>query len=292
MSEFLRNAHFFLQNISWRDVLDVLVVGLLLYQLLKLIRGTQAVQLLVGLAVIFVIGYFAQVLQLRLLEFIFTNGTQAIVIAAVVLFQPELRRALDQVGRLGPVRAMFGRHQEAAVEHTVDETLRAAGSLSEKRTGALVVFERETGLENLAATGVKINGEVTAEMLATIFVPNSPLHDGAVIIRDSRLVAAGCVLPLAETLPGVGRMGTRHRAALGLTMQSDAVILIVSEETGLISVANQGKIYRGLDQNALREMLLTMLAGATGPSKPLRSGVLRPLSRMNTLRTLGRRTPP
>jgi len=292
MSEFLRNAHFFLQNISWRDVVDVLVVGLLLYQLLKLIRGTQAVQLLVGLAVIFVIGYFAQLLQLRLLEFIFTNGTQAIVIAAVVLFQPELRRALDQVGRLGTVRAMFGRHEEAAVERTVDETLRAAGSLSEKRTGALVVFERETGLENLAATGVKINGEVTAEILATIFVPNSPLHDGAVIIRGTRLVAAGCVLPLAETLPGVGRMGTRHRAALGLTMQSDAVILIVSEETGLISVANQGKIYRGLDQNALREMLLTMLAGATGPSKPLRSGMLRPLSRMNTLRTLGRRTPP
>lgn len=292
MSDFLRNAHFFLQNISWRDVLDVLVVAVLLYQLLKLIRGTQAVQLLLGLAVIFVVGFLAQLLQLRLLEFIFTNGTQAIVIAAVILFQPELRRALDQVGRLGPVRALFGHHVEAAVERVVDEVLRAAGSLSERRTGALIVFERETGLENLAGTGVKINGDVTAEMLATIFVPNSPLHDGAVIIRQGRLIAAGCVLPLAETLPGVGRMGTRHRAALGLTMQSDALVLIVSEETGLISVATQGKIYRGLDQNALREMLLTVLGGASGSGRPIRSAMLRPLARVGTLRTMGRRTPP
>ncbi len=289
MSDFLRNAHFFLQNISWRDVLDVLVVAFLLYQLLKLIRGTQAVQLLLGLAVIFIVGWAAQLLQLRLLEFIFTNGTQAIVIAAVILFQPELRRALDQVGRLGPVRTLFGHHAEAAVERTVDEVLRAAGSLSEHRTGALICFECETGLENLAATGVKIDGEVTAEMLATIFTPNSPLHDGAVIIRDSRLVAAGCVLPLAETLPGVGRMGTRHRAALGLTMQSDAVIVIASEETGLISVANQGKLYRGLDINGLRQMLLALLAGPAGAA---RAGMLRPLSRVTTLRTLGRRTPP
>jgi diadenylate cyclase len=292
MSDFLRNAHFFLQNISWRDVVDVLIVAVLLYQLLKLIRGTQAVQLLLGLVVIFVVGFFAQLLQLRLLQFIFTNGTQAIVIAAVILFQPELRRALDQVGRLGPVRALFGRHGEAAVERAVDEVLRAAGSLSERRTGALIVFERETGLENLAATGVKINGEVTAEMLATIFVPNAPLHDGAVIIRETRLVAAGCVLPLAETLPGVGRMGTRHRAALGLTMQSDAVIVIVSEETGLISVANQGKIYRGLDNVALREMLLTMLAGTGAPGRAARAAMLRPLARVTTLRTLGRRSQP
>ena len=291
MSDFLRNAHFFLQNISWRDILDVVIVAFLLYQLLKLIRGTQAVQLLLGLAVIFVVGWLAQLLNLRLLEFIFTNGTQAIVIAAVILFQPELRRALDQVGRLGAVRSLLGRHPEASVAHTVDEVLRAALSLSEKREGALIVFERETGLENVAATGVHINGEVTAEMLATIFVPGSPLHDGAVIIRNGRIIAAGCVLPLAETLPGVGRLGTRHRAALGLTMQSDALVLIVSEETGLISVATQGKIYRGLDQAALREMLLEEL-GQSGEAlrNPMRRmTVLRPLSRVQELRTLRRR---
>jgi diadenylate cyclase len=289
VSDFLRNAHFFLQNISWRDILDILVVAILLYQLLKLIRGTQAVQLLVGLAVLFVIGLGAQLLHLRLLEFIFSNGTQAILIAAIVLFQPELRRALDQVGRLGPVRTLMGRHPEVAIVHTVDEVLRAAGSLSEKRVGALIVFERETGLENIVTTGVPINGDVTAEMLATIFVPNSPLHDGAVIVRESRLVAAGCVLPLAETLPGVGRMGTRHRAAMGLTLQCDAVVLIVSEETGLLSIASDGKIYRGLDQAALREML-SMLLGTT-VEHPRRQ-MLRPLSRVSALRPLGRRTPP
>jgi diadenylate cyclase len=289
VSDILRNAHFFLQNVSWRDLLDLAIVAFLLYQLLKLIRGTQAVQLLLGLAVIFIVGWLSQLLGLRLLELIFTNGTQAIVIAAVVLFQPELRRALDQVGRLGPVRALVGRHGEVAVGHSIDEALRAAQSLSERREGALVVFERETGLENLAATGVKINGEVTAEVLATIFVPGSPLHDGAVIIRDTELVAAGCVLPLAETLPGVGRMGTRHRAALGLTLQSDAVILIVSEETGLISIAMNGKLHRGLDQAAQRAMLVGALGASAGSA---RRGVLRPLTRVSTLRTLVRRSPP
>jgi len=289
MTEFLRNTHYFLSNFSWRDVVDVVVVAVLLYQLLKLIRGTQAVQLLVGLAVIFAVGYTAQVLNLRLLEFIFQNGTQAIVIAAIILFQPELRRALDQVGRLGPVRALVGHHPSAAVMHSIDEVIRAAQSLSERRTGALVVFERSTGIENLAATGVHINGEVTAEMLATIFVPNSPLHDGAVIIRDNRLVAAGCVLPLAEALPGVGRMGTRHRAALGLTLQSDAVILIVSEETGLISVASQGKLYRGLDTASLRDMLNTLLGNADHKAS---ASLLRPFVRVGTLRTSSRRSHP
>ena len=211
------------------------------------------------------------------------------MIAAIVLFQPELRRALDQVGRLGTVRAVLGRHPELAYARTVDEVLRAAGSLSEHKVGALIVFERETGLENLAATGVHVNGDVTAEMLATIFIPGSPLHDGAVIIRESRIIAAGCVLPLAETLPGVGRMGTRHRAALGLTMQSDAVVLIVSEETGLISVAHDGKLYRGLDQATLKAMLVDLLAKEGGSG---RSAMLRPLARVRPLRTLGRRSHP
>ena len=213
MSDLLRNIHFFLQSLSWRDGLDVLVVAFLLYQLLKLIRGTQAVQLLLGLGVIFAVGWAAQLLHLRLLEFIFNNGTQAIVIAAIVLFQPELRRALDQVGRLGTVRAVLGRQPELAYARTVDEVLRAAGSLSEHKVGALIVFERETGLENLAATGVHVNGDVTAEMLATIFIPGSPLHDGAVIIRESRIIAAGCVLPLAETLPGVAGWHPASRGA-------------------------------------------------------------------------------
>jgi diadenylate cyclase len=285
MSSPWRDALIFLQNIGWRDVLDVAIVAVLLYQLLKLIRGTQAVQLLVGLAVIVAVGLAAEALHLRLLQFIFANGGQAIVIAAVILFQPELRRALDQVGRLGPVRSLLGQHPGADAQRTVDEVIRAASSLSERKIGALVVFERETGLENIATTGVRINGEVTAEMLATIFMPGTSLHDGAVIIHDARLVAAGCVLPLAETIPGVGRMGTRHRAAVGLTLQSDAVVLIVSEETGLISVAHEGRITRGLDANALRTLLITL----TGVEAP---GRQRLMPRPSALRAIRRRTHP
>lgn len=281
MSTFVRDAQIFFGNIGWRDVVDVLIVAFLLYQVLKLIRGTQAVQLLLGVGVLFFVGFIASQLHLRMLDFLFTNGSQAILLALIVLFQPELRRALDQVGRLSRVRALVGHHGSVAIAQVVDEVIRAAGSLQERRTGALIVFERETGLENVAITGVRVDGEVTAEMLVTLFFPNSPLHDGAAIIRDTRLVAAGCVLPLADAIPGVGRMGTRHRAALGLTLQSDAVVLIVSEETGLISVASQGKIYRGLDQAKLRDMLANLLgaepvAGRVSIPRPfLRTGALR-----------------
>lgn len=285
MSTFVHDAQIFFSTIGWRDVVDVVIVAFLLYQLVKLIRGTQAVQLLVGIGVLFGLGFFASQLHLRLLDFIFTHGSQAILLAVVVLFQPELRRALDQVGRFSPLRAVLGHHTGIEIGRVVEEAIRAAGSLSERRSGALIVFERETGLENVAITGVRINGEVTAEMLATVFFPSSPLHDGAAIIRDARLVAAGCVLPLADAIPGVGRMGTRHRAALGLTLQSDAVVLIVSEETGLISIAHQGKIYRGLDQAKLRDMLVNLLgavptSGRVSIPRPfLRTGALRAFTR-------------
>jgi diadenylate cyclase len=235
--------------------------------------------------VLLVVDLIATALNLRLLKYVFASGGQAILIAAVVLFQPELRRALDQVGRLAPVRAILPHPGGAGITRLVDEVIRAAGSLSERRTGALIVFERGTGLENVAATGVRINGETTAEMLATVFFPNSPLHDGAVIIREERIVAAGCVLPLADTIPGVGRMGTRHRAALGLTLQSDAVVLIVSEETGLISVAHEAKVYRGLDQVKLRDMLVTLLGGVPGSS---RMPIPRPFLRSSGVRATRR----
>ena len=289
MTDFLHSALVFLGAVGWRDIVDIVIVAFLLYQLFKLIRGTQAVQLLVGLAVLLVIGLLAQAFQLRLLEFIFANAGQAILIGVIVLFQPELRRALDQVGRLGTVRFILGRHPVPPIARTVEEVVRAAATLSESRTGALIVFERETGLENVAVSGVRIDGEVTAEILTTIFYIGSPLHDGAVIIRDTRLVAAGCVLPLAEALPGVGRMGTRHRAALGLTLQSDAVILIVSEETGFISLAYSGKLYRGLDRAKLQEMLTNLVL----PPVSRRPGAaIRPLVRSGAaLRALGRRSP-
>ncbi len=285
MNDLLTHAHIFAENIGWRDVLDIAVVAFLLYQLLTLIRGTQAVQLLAGLGVLLLLNLVAQVLHLRLLDFIFTNAGQVILIAAVVLFQPELRRALDQMGRLGVFHHWVGHHDAANVSATVDEVLRAAVTLSERRTGALIVFERGTGLEHLAASGVRIDGALTAEMLTSVFYPNSPLHDGAVIIRQGKLAAAGCVLPLADALPGVGRMGTRHRAALGLTLQCDAVIVIVSEETGLISVAHSGKLIRGLDADKLRELLVVQV-GARARSN---ESVVGPLIRGTAVRALGRR---
>ena len=285
MSSFVHNAQIFFSNVGWRDVVDVLITAFLLYQLLKLIRGTQAVQLLLGLGVLFFLGFISSQLHFRMLDFLFTNGSQAILLALIVLFQPELRRALDQVGRLSRVRQLVGHHGGVEIARVVEEVIRAASTLQERRSGALIVFERQTGLENVAITGVRVDGEVTAEMLVTIFFPNSPLHDGAAIIRDTRLVAAGCVLPLADAIPGVGRMGTRHRAALGLTLQSDAVVLIVSEETGLISVAHQGKIYRGLDQAKLHDMLANLLGAepvtgrVTIPRPFLRTGALRSFTR-------------
>jgi diadenylate cyclase len=289
MSDLLRTVGVFIGSIRIQDIVDVVIVAFLLYQLLKLIRGTQAVQLLLGLGVLFALDLIAQIFQLRLIQFIFANAGTAILIGVIILFQPELRRALDQVGRLGTVGYMLGRHPGGPVADTVAAVIRAAASLSESRTGALIVFERETGLENLALSGVRINADVTPEILTTVFYEGSPLHDGAVIIRNSRLIAAGCVLPLAEALPGTGRMGTRHRAALGLTLQSDAVILIVSEETGLISLANAGKLYRGLDHAKLQEMLTSLILR---PTEHRGRAAILPLVRSGAaLRALGRRSP-
>ncbi len=267
MSHLEEDARIFLGQVGWRDAVDIIIVAVVVYQLLKLIRGTQAAQLLVGLVVIAVVGFTANKLNLRLIQFLFENTSQALIVAAVVLFQPELRRALDQVGRINPVRTVLGHSGAVGVNRVVDEVLRAAASLGERKIGALIVFERETGLENVAATGVRINSEVTAELLATIFFTGSPLHDGAAIIRGNRLIAAGCLLPLAETIPNVGSMGTRHRAAIGLTLQCDAIVLIVSEETRLISVAYQGKLFRGLDMAKLNEMFLDLLGGEPQPGR-------------------------
>lgn len=267
MSHLVDNAHIFLGQVGWRDLLDILIVAIVIYQLLKLVRGTQAAQLLVGILVIALVGFLANKLDLRLIQFLYQNTSQALLVAVVVLFQPELRRAVDQVGRLNPVRTVLGHPGAVGVNRVVDEALRAAASMGERKIGALIVFERETGLENVAATGVRINSEVTAELLATVFFTGSPLHDGAAIIRDQRLIAAGCLLPLAETIPNVGAMGMRHRAAIGLTLQCDAVVLIVSEETRLISLAYSGKLLRGLDLAQLNETLLELLGGEPQPGR-------------------------
>jgi diadenylate cyclase len=259
----LRDILVFLQSGTvWRHILDLIDIGLVaffLYRMFLLIRGTQAVQLMYGVLLLALIGLLANLLNLRLLSWIFRNAAPAILIGIIVLFQPEIRRALDQFGRIGFIGRPLAHYNLQIFNRMIDEVIRAVTKLTQRFTGALIVFEKETGLENYANTGIRINGELTAEFLEAIFFPNSPLHDGAVIVRGNQILAAGCVLPLAEEGAVRERMGTRHRAGLGLSMQTDAVILILSEELGQIAVAHEGKLLRNLDPDRLRQVLTSLL---------------------------------
>ncbi len=251
---FIQLAHI-LVRVGFVEIIDVLLVAFIFYQFLRLFRGTQAIQLIVGLVVLVIVGVVATALKLVLLSWLFQNAAPFIVIAIVVLFQPELRRMLDQVGRIGHIGRPLAAFSEQQLNRAMLEVVRAAERLSARRTGALIAFEREVGLEDYAATGVRINGEVSSEFLQSIFFPNSPLHDGAVIIRGNQILAAGCLLPLPEEGTVRERLGTRHRAAIGLSLASDALVLVVSEETGIISVVENGRISRNLDPEALRRRL-------------------------------------
>ena len=256
-----------IHHLGWVEIIDVLVVALILYQLLRLLRGTQGTQVLVGLVLLAVVGVLANQFGLVLLGWLFRNAAFFIIIAVIVMFQPELRRALDQVGRLSQLRRIgrpLAGYNPGVYNQALSEAIRAAERLSSKRTGALIAFERNVGLEDYAATGVRINGEISAEMLQSIFYPNSPLHDGAVIVRGSKIIAAGCLLPLPEEGIVRERLGTRHRAAVGLSMASDALVMVVSEETGSISVIEEGKITRNLDGDGLRRRVSPKVAKGNG----------------------------
>jgi len=265
-NQFLEVIH----HLGWTEAIDVAVVALVLYQLLRLLRGTQGTQVLVGLILLAVIGAVANQFNLVLLGWLFRNATFFIIIAVIVMFQPELRRALDQLGRIGHIGRPLSGYNTRLYSQAISEAIRAAERLSNKKTGALIAFERDVGLEDYAATGVRINGEISAEMLQSIFYPNSPLHDGAVIVRGNKIVAAGCLLPLPEEGAVRERLGTRHRAALGLSLASDALVLVVSEETGNISVIEEGKITRNLDSDGLRRRVSVKV-----PSSPNGNGFLR-----------------
>lgn len=251
------------------DLIDIALVTLLIYQVLLLVRGTRAVQLASGLAVLFGVYTAARILRLNTLQFVLSYMGVVIPIALLVIFQPELRRMLEQLGRggvfvsgLGP-----GLDREATIR-LVNDVARACRVLSSRKIGALIVLERRTGLNDVIESGIKLDAVVTVQLLITTFFPNTPLHDGAVVIRGNRLMAAGCLLPLSEN-PNLSKtLGTRHRAALGLTEATDAVAVVVSEETGAISVARDGQLVRGLSEEELKVMLLSLIAqpGSRGPS--------------------------
>ena len=254
MDRFQDELEQILDRIGPADVLDVLLIALVIYWAFLLFRGTAAIALLRGAAMLLVGAVIlAQVLSLEVLDFVIRNSLTGIIIAVPIIFQPEIRRALERVGRTG-LRVWTRPAYDGLVELVSETAMQLAGH----RHGALIVFERETGLQDYVETGVPLDAAPSTELIEGIFFPNSPLHDGAVILRENRVVAAGCTLPLSETRLS-GEMGLRHRAGLGITEGTDAVSLMVSEETGMIAVAADGRLYSRLDETRLRGLLARLL---------------------------------
>ncbi len=240
-------------NVGWRDIVDIAIVTYILYRLILLIRGTRAEQLVKGLIILLLAWTASGILGLRTINWLLQGLMTVGLIAIPIIFQPELRKALEHLGR----GKLFQRdlYEENGFPDLLEELLKAIPVLVKKKIGALIVLERETGLKDIIETGIKINGAVTAELLINIFMPRSPLHDGAVIIRKNIVAAAGCFLPLTENPNLSKELGTRHRAGMGLTEISDALVIIISEETGVISLAHNGKLTRYLDEKTLRSTL-------------------------------------
>lgn len=252
------------EQISVSAIVDIGITALLIYWLFSLIRGTRAVRLVIGVSVLFVVYALAVFFNMLLLTQILQAGAVVGLFALVVIFQPELRRALERIGRVGSFGWLLSPGETRAAELVAHEVARAAAELSAEGHGALIVLERETGLEEVAESGVMIHGDVSADLLQTIFTPRSALHDGAVIIREDKIVAAGALLPLAETSIHTERFGTRHRAALGITEQTDAVVIVVSEENGQISLVERARIVRNLTETGLARAIQGFLDPAGG----------------------------
>jgi len=248
-----------LDQVTLTTVVDIGITALLIYWLFSLIRGTRAVRLVIGVSVLIVVYVLAVAFGLELLTRILQGGAVVGLFALVVVFQPEIRRALDRIGRVGSFAWLLSPADSRVVDHVADEVARAAAELSAEGHGALIVFERETGLEEVAETGVMIHGDISADLIRTIFAPRTALHDGAVIIRGGTILAAGALLPLAETTVGSERFGTRHRAALGIAEETDAVAVVVSEENGQISLVERSRIVRNLNEGQLARSIRGLL---------------------------------
>lgn len=251
----------YIQLLRISDVIDVLIVSVILYYLINLIRETRAVQLVKGILLLFLVFFISQWLKLNALNYILGGAMQIGVFAIIVIFQPELRNLLERMGRF-----KVGRIIDLAVDTSDDEQQRviesvaqAASDMSESKTGALIVMERATRLGEFISTGTMLDASVSSGLLENIFVPNTPLHDGAVIIRNNRIVTAGCLLPLTANNNLSRDLGTRHRAAIGLSEVTDAVIIVVSEETGKISIALNGSLTRNLSKEALAKALTKIM---------------------------------
>jgi diadenylate cyclase len=247
--------------IGWWDLLDILVVWILIYEVLKLIRGTRAVQMALGGGMLVALFYGSRWGHLETVNWLIRSLLSYIVFAVIVLFQSDIRRALAHLGR-APFFRYFTRPESA--EETVEELIVAASMLSSQHIGAIIAIERQIGLRNYIEGGIPLDATLTYDLLLSIFQRESPLHDGAVIVQDDRIAAAACFLPLTVN-PKLGKeLGSRHRAAIGLTEENDAVAIVVSEETGVISVVAEGQIERALDADALRDRLRSLVLQRRG----------------------------
>lgn len=240
------------------DALDIVIVAYVVYRFMLILRGTRATSIIKGLAILFVANAASRYVGLRTVTWILNQGTTVVLVALPVVFYPELRRALEHLGR-GQLFARFSALGQEDWDKMMDGIMRAVRLLAQSHTGALIIFEREVGLEEYIESGVRIEGIITTELLMNIFAPKTPLHDGAVIVRGNRIIAAGCFLPLTDKAALPADLGTRHRAALGVAELSDAISVVVSEETGTISVASGTEFTRGLDESSLRKLLETSL---------------------------------
>jgi len=235
-------------QLRWRDAIDIALIAVVVYWISLLIRGTRAVQMLIGLVVFFFAYLISQAFELYTLNWVLDNFLSSILLVIVVLFQNDIRRALTEVGR----GSLLGVKTQTAYGPMLEELTKAVMLLSGKRVGALIVLEREVGLSDYIAAGTTLDASVSKELIESIFLPSAPMHDGALMIRKGRIVAAGCILPLT-TNPNVSKtLGTRHRAAIGLTEETDAIVVVVSEEEGTTSLVREGRIMRDLDAGALR----------------------------------------
>lgn len=247
-----------ISTITFLDIVDILIVAFILYKLYMGVKDTRALALFKGIIILLVITLISKVLQLYVIYWLLQKLMTMMLIALPVVFQPELRRALEHLGR----GRLFKKNSFLNTEETevlLAHLANTAGALSQNKIGALMVIERDTGLGDYADTGIKIDGLVSSEFLINVFIPNTPLHDGATIIRGNRVVAAGCLLPLTDDRTLNKELGTRHRAAIGMTEQTDSVVIVVSEETGIISLAREGRLTRYLDKETLKDTLRPLL---------------------------------
>ncbi len=241
------------------DILDISLMALILYRLLLLVKGTKAAQMLIGLVILLLASMVSRYLELFTIDWLVQSFLAYIVIAIIVLFQPEIRRALAQMGE-----AQFFSFATAEELKSLEEIVRASVALSNRKIGALIVIERDTSLKDFVEVGTLLDGKVSKELLLSLFHPTSPIHDGAVIIKGNRIAAAGCFLPITLSSELSKSLGTRHRAGVGLVEETDAVAIIISEETGNISMAADGKLETKLDMGTLRERLNSMFTTKKG----------------------------